>query len=209
MVTVLALLPDMPPQANHPAPPSRHSFCLSEVKKPHFFPASPTAWWSGASKGRYVLVAAGEQCWLELGSGTRPVDCGKSQARSQEHRLCSDLAPPQAAGTWWAPAAYRPFAGCWGHSREVDGPWEPHPGRDSKHADKGLDSRKCEEENTAEKCDGEGLGDLRSSRQVRGATFEAGTRQERASHAEIGVGGHAQARGGLRVWVLRQDTLGC
>lgn len=99
-------------------------------------PASPTARWSGARKAPYVMLAAGEQSRPELGSGMGPAGgWGELRTRSRGHRPGSDMWPllrkQELIGSCHLPA--RPFAGCWGHSKEADrrGPlaWEPHPGR--------------------------------------------------------------------------------
>lgn len=54
-----APLPSGSPQANHTHNPRRHSFRISETHTPHFFPASPTAWSSGASEAPDAPAAAG------------------------------------------------------------------------------------------------------------------------------------------------------
>lgn len=163
----------MSPQANHPAPPPCHSFRLSEVSTPRFPPCLAHGTVVGRPQSPVCDAAAGEQSRPELGSGMGPAGgWGELRTRSRGHRPGSDMWPllrkQELRGPCHLPA--RPFAGCWGHSKEADrgDPWPgSHTlGGDGKYIDKQSSQSVFWEAGSAEECEGEGPGDPRSRRQV-------------------------------------------
>lgn len=82
---VLALPLTVSPQANHPTPSSRHSFHISQMKVPHFFPALPTECCPAAVKPRMWLLPQESRSGLslDLGHGPRGV-WEEPRAGSQE-----------------------------------------------------------------------------------------------------------------------------